>query len=156
MTIPGASMRINAFKLVAVTGDRFLNAFDDVAVHPDSPPAKRAREGAAKGRASGFKPGANMAVPKPTVSKEEAAAADALVAILEGSAPACLSTCQLDALVRVAQLHMADAVVAALPAYIKPLFADDAGLRLDEVRDGGYLVDCVCTSAAYVPCNRPL
>lgn len=115
MSIPGATQDVNAFKLVAITGDRFL---DDV---HSSAPASDCLDNCECESAQG-------------VSAAEAAAADTLVAIIEGRAPARLLAQQVVDLARAAQLHNAGVVLEALPAYIEPLFVAEDGLPLSEVR----------------------
>lgn len=115
LSIPGARQAVNAFKLVAITGDRFLDAFHN------SPPASEYLDNCECESAQG-------------VSAAEAAAADVLVAIIEGRAPERLSAQQVVELARTAQLHNAGAVLEALPAYIKPLFVAEDGPSLIEVR----------------------
>lgn len=126
VSIPGATTRVNAFKLVAITGDRFLNAFHLSPASSGCQPPKRTRRGSAKapierGRADAVS------------SAAEAAAADALVAIVEGDAPERLTAQAVVDLADAVQLYNAGAVLAALPAYIKPLFSAGEGVALDEV-----------------------
>lgn len=114
MSVPGAAARVNALQLLAVTGGRFLSAFDGVPCAPGSdPPFKRQCTH--------------------SVSAAEAAAADALVAVIDGKAPDMLSAQQVVDLAEAAQLYSAGAVLEALPAYIEPLFSADGGLPLGEV-----------------------
>lgn len=130
LSIPGAATRVNAFKLVAVTGDRFLNAFHGAASTDDCVMSKRPRSANPDATPSR---GAERAT---SSSDAETAAVNALVDILEGRAPARLSPQQVLDLADVAQLFMADAILEALPAYIRPLFSADGCVALEEVRCG--------------------
>lgn len=126
VSIPGAATRVNAFKLVAVTGDRFLNAFHLSHAPPDCQPPKRTRRGSAK---APFERGGADAVS----SAAEAAAAETLIAIVKSDATERLTTQEVVDLADAVQLYSAGAVLAALPVYIKPLFSAGGDVALDEV-----------------------
>ena len=129
MSVPRATTRVSAVKLVAVTGNRFLNAFPDAppTAPPPTPPVQRSGsldEGSS----------CKCACEEESVASGddgEAAATDALVAIINGRAPECLSTHEVLDLVAVAQLFLAEVVLAALPAYVRPLLDS---LSAQEVR----------------------
>lgn len=134
VSIPGAAVRVNAFKLVAVTGDRFLNSFHVPPSTQVTVPAKRPRSTATPADAAETTGPAGDAERASASSDGEAAAMGALVDILNGCAPERLSVPALLDLADAAHLNMADAVLAGLPEYVKPLFKDGGSIELDEVR----------------------
>ena len=126
MRVPGATKRVSAVKLVAVTGARFLFKARG-APRPQKRP-RSASPDAAAGVAVKVEledGGAGPSAPVATAAADGAdQAADDFVAILNGRAPPCLSAHAAMDLVRVAQRCEADAVLQALPAYLKPLITD--------------------------------
>ena len=115
MSVPGSASLVNAFKLVAITGERFLTSFPQSTPPLADPPLKRPRS----------------AGPEPAHADEEGCtasqqadteAAEQFVNIVDGAAPVSLSAQQALNLARLARLFLAEPILTAFPTYIMPLF----------------------------------
>lgn len=103
MSIPGAATQVNVFRLVAVTGERFLHAFQNLSA-PTVPSKRRAglrsrpdadNDNAGGSRASSAPDSDAMERTQTSQTGAEAAAAEAFVSIVEIRAPESLTPQQV-------------------------------------------------------------